>query len=107
MVAAADDVEHETQMFLAQCERGQKPLVYVIDPRSADLPSQSSQRTHGGQRDKTRVKIEFRKPQAWLYRAGALGERIRAAAIDTNDTRAIAAAMNLLSQYQQARFSKK
>lgn len=107
MVAAADDIDTQNQMFLAQVERGQRPVVYVIDPRTADLPKQASHKTHGGQRDKSRIKVDLRKPQAWLYRAGAVGERIRAAAIDTSDTRAIAAAMNVLSQYMQAKYSRK
>lgn len=92
-------------MFLARVERGEEPSVFPVDSKTADLPNQASHRTHGGQRDKARMRIAKRKPSAWLFKLGGVGarERIGAAAIDTTDVRAIASAMRLLSSYYDAK----
>jgi hypothetical protein len=86
-------------MYLARVEEGRTVAVYPVDARTVKMPKSG--------REKPRAKIEKRRPRAWKFSAErtALCEKLSkpgTAAIGRDAPSAIAAAMRLYSQYQEA-----
>lgn len=85
-------------LFLARVELGGQPKVFPVSGESLRVPDYN----------KPRARVIPRKPKAWMFNAErtSLGRHLcppGAAAIDTTEAAAIAAALTLLAKYEAAR----
>lgn len=85
-------------LYLARCELGREPRIFLVSAESLRVPDYN----------KPRARVIPREPKAWLFDAQrtALGEQLCSpgtAAIGYTKAQALDAAMKLMSQHRQAR----